>query len=106
MDYYIRYQQIIEKYNSEQDRTDIEKTFMKLMDFANSMNEEEKRYIREGFRNDEKLPIYDMLFNENLSQKDIKKFAVYLLDKIKEKISELDYWADKQETKVEVDTLI
>lgn len=106
MDYYIRYQQIIEKYNSEQDRTDIEKTFMKLMDLANSMNEEEKRYIREGFRNDEKLHIYDMLFNENLSQKDIKKFAVYLLDKIKEKISELDYWADKQETKVEVDTLI
>lgn len=36
----------------------------------------------------------------------IKKVAVDLLDKIKAKISELDHWTDKQETKAEVDTLI
>ena len=29
-----------------------------------------------------------------------------MLDKIKAKISELDHWTDKQETKAEVDTLI
>ena len=41
VDYYERYQKIIEEYNSEQDRANIEKTFMELMDLANSMNQEE-----------------------------------------------------------------
>lgn len=109
VDYYIRYQQIIEEYNSEQDRANIEKTFMELMNLANSMNEEEQRYVREGFSSDEELSMYDMLFDENLSKEDIKKIkkiAVDLLDKIKIKIAELDHWTDKQETKAEVDTLI
>lgn len=94
VDYYIRYQQIIEEYNSEQDRANIEKTFMELMDLANSMNEEEQRYVREGFSSDEELSMYDMLFDENLSKEDIKKIkkvAVDLLDKIKTKIAELDH---------------
>lgn len=109
VDYYIRYQQIIEEYNSEQDRVNIEKTFMELMDLANSMNEEEQRYVREGFSSDEELSMYDMLFDVNLSKEDIKnikKVAVDLLDKIKAKIAELDHWTDKQETKAEVDNLI
>lgn len=83
--------------------------FMELMDLANSLNQEEQRYVREGFTSDEELSLYDMLFDENLSKEDInkiKKVAVELLDKIKRKISELDHWTDKQETKAEVDTLI
>ena len=103
------YQQIIEEYNSEQDRVNIEKTFMELMDLANSMNEEEQRYVREGFSSDEELSMYDMLFDDNLSKEDIKKIkkvAVDLLDKIKAKIAELDHWTDKQQTKAEVDNLI
>ena len=109
VDYYERYMQIIAEYNSEQDRANIEKTFMELMDLANSMNTEEQRYVREGFTNDEELSLYDMLFNDSLSKEDIKaikKVAVDLLDKIKGKISELDHWTDKQETKAEVDNLI
>lgn len=109
IDYYERYCQIIEDYNSEKDRVNIEKTFMDLMDLANSMNTEEKRYVREGFSSDEELSLYDMLFNENLSTSDIKaikKVAVDLLEKIKKKISEIDHWTDKQETKAEVDNLI
>lgn len=92
-----------------QDRANIEKTFMELMNLANSMNREERRYVREGFTSDEELSLYDMLFDENLSKEDIKKIkkvAVDLLDKIKGKISELDHWTDKQETKAEIDTLI
>ena len=109
IDYYERYQKIIEEYNQEQDRANIEKMFMELIDLANSMNQEEQRYVREGFTSDEELSLYDMLFDENLSKEDIKKIkkvAVDLLDKIKGKISELDHWTDKQETKAEVDTLI
>ena len=109
VDYYERYQKIIEEYNSEQDRANIEKTFMELMDLANSLNQEEQRFVREGFSSDEELSLYDLLFDENLSKEDIKKIkkvAVDLLAKIKAKISELDHWTDKQETKAEVDTLI
>lgn len=109
VDYYERYQKIIEEYNQEQDRATIEKTFMELMDLANSMNAEEQRYVREGFDNDEELSLYDMLFTDDLSKEDIKaikKVAVDLLSKIKAKIAELDHWTDKQETKAEVDNLI
>ena len=109
INYYERYQQIIDDYNSEQDRATIEKTFMDLMDLANSMNQEEQRYVREGFASDEELSFYDMLFREDLSKNDIKKLkevAATLLQKIKTKISELDHWTDKQETKAAVDNLI
>lgn len=109
INYYERYQKIIEDYNNEKDRTTIEKTFMDLMNLANSMNEEEKRYAREGFSNDEELTLYDMLFRDDLTKEDIKKLkevAIELLENIKAKISELDHWTDKQETKAEVDNLI
>ena len=109
INYYERYQQIIEDYNSEQNRATIEKTFMDLMDLANSMEREEQRYVREVFSSDEELSLYDLLFSENLSKQDIQKIkqvAVDLLAKVKAKIAELDHWREKQETKAIVDNLI
>lgn len=109
INYYERYQKIIDDYNSEQDRATIEKTFMDLMDLANKMNREEQRYVREGFKSDEELTLYDMLFRNDLNKNDIKKLktvAAELLGKIKAKISEYDHWTDKQETKAAVDNLI
>lgn len=107
--YHERYQEIIEDYNSQQDRANIEKTFDELMDLVQNMDQEERRYVREGFSSDEELSLYDMLFSENLSKQDIqkiKKVAVDLLQKVKSKIAELDHWTDKQETKATIDTLI
>ena len=109
IDYYERYQQIITDYNNEQDRATIEKTFMDLMDLANSLDQEEQRYVREGFESDEELSLYDLLFRDDLSKSDIdkiKQLAADLLKKIKSKIAELDHWTDKQETKAAVDNLI
>jgi len=107
--YYEHYQQIIDDYNNEKDRATIEKTFTDLMNLANTMNQEEQRYVREGFASDEELSLYDMLFRDDLSKNDIKKLkevAAGLLHKIKAKISEIDHWTDKQETKAAVDNLI
>ena len=107
--YHERYQEIIEDYNSQQDRANIEKTFEELMKLVRSMDQEEQRYVREGFSSDEELSLYDMLFSENLSKQDIqkiKKVAVDLLQKVKAKIAELDHWTDKQETKATIDNLI
>lgn len=66
--YHERYQEIIEDYNSQQDRANIEKTFDELMDLVQNMDQEERRYVREGFSSDEELSLYDMLFSENLSK--------------------------------------
>lgn len=107
--YHERYQAIIEDYNSQQDRANIEKTFDELMKLVQSMDQEEQRYVREGFSSDEELSLYDMLFSENLSKQDIQKIkqvAVELLQKVKSRIAELDHWTDKQETKTAIDNLI
>ena len=109
IDYYVRYMNIIEEYNAEQDRTTIEKTFMELMNLAQSMCDEQRRYVREGFSSDEELSIYDLLFSENLSKTDIakiKKMSTELLQKIKDRIAQMDHWTDKQETRAVVDVLI
>ncbi|MCD7955196.1 MAG: DUF3387 domain-containing protein [Lachnospiraceae bacterium] len=109
INYYERYQEIINQYNAEQDRATIEKTFMELMDLASNLDREQQRYVREGFSSDEELSLYDLLFQDNLSRQDIKKLkevAIDLLAKIKAKIAEFDHWTDKQETKAAVDNLI
>ena len=107
--YHERYQEIIEDYNRQQDRATIEKTFDELMQLVKDMDQEEQRYVREGFSSDEELSLYDMLFSENLSKQDIQKIkqvAVDLLQKVKAKIAELDHWTNKQETKAAIDNLI
>ena len=109
INYYERYQEIIEAYNQEQNRAEIEKIFAELMKLVQDMTEEQQRYVREGFTSDEELSLYDMLFRDDLSKADIKKVkevSVSLLAKVKEQISRLDHWTDKQETKAVVDTLI
>lgn len=109
INYYERYQKIIEDYNSEQNQATIEKTFMDLMDLAKSMDQEEQRYAREGFSSDEELSLYDLLFSETLTKQEIqqiKRVTVDLLAKVKAKIAELDHWRDKEETKATVDNLI
>ncbi len=109
INYYERYQAIIDEYNGEKDRASIEKTFMELMALAETLSEEQQRYVREGFESDEELTFFDMLYRENLSKSDIKKLkavAADLLRKVKERIRQLDHWTDKQETREIVSNLI
>lgn len=87
INFYEKYQEIIREYNQEQNRVNIEQTFEELMQLSQQLTEEEKRYVREGFENDEQLSMFDVLMKENLSKEDIKKLkkvAVDLLAKIKD----------------------
>ena len=105
INFYEKYQEIIHNYNAEQNRASIEKTFEDLMHLTEELSEEEKRYIREGFENDEQLSLYDVLFKEDLSKEDIKKLkniAKDLLDKIKSMLKTMDHPFDKQETKASI----
>ena len=102
INFYEKYQQIIHDYNSEQDRVSIEKTFEDLMKLSNQLSEEERRYVREGFENDEQLSMFDVLMKDDLTKEDIKKLkkvAVELLNKIKQQLETMDHPFDKQETK-------
>lgn len=102
INFYNRFQQIIKAYNTDIDRASIEKTFNDLINLAKDMTTEEKRYIREGFTNEEELALYDILFKNNLSKSEIKKLkavASTLLEKIKLKINETNNWVEKEETR-------
>lgn len=105
INFYEKYQEIIHNYNAEQNRASIEKTFEDLMHLTEELSEEEKRYIKEGFENDEQLSLYDVLFKEDLSKEDIKKLknvAKDLLGKIKSMLKTMDHPFDKQETKATI----
>lgn len=105
INFYEKYQQIINDYNNEQNRATIEKTFEELMKLSNELTEEEKRYVREGFENDEQLSMFDVLMKDNLSKDDIKKLksvAKELLEKIKALLATMDHPFDKQETKAAI----
>lgn len=108
-DYYERYRQIIEDYNSGKDRSNIEKTFEALIQLVKELTEEESRYIREGFTTDDELAIFDLLKKDNPNKADIKKLkgtATEMYSKITEAISRMDHWTDKDETTAEIQNLI
>ena len=105
INFYEKYQQIIHDYNQEQNRATIEKTFEELMTLSGQLSEEERRYVREGFKNDEELSMFDILMKDNLSKEDIKKIkkvAVELLDKIKQQLAGMDHPFDKPNTKATI----
>ena len=109
VNFYERYQEIIHNYNDEQNRATIEKTFEDLMNLTCQLTEEQKRYIREGFENDEQLSIYDILMKDNLSKNDIKKIkdvSKELIEKIKELLHTMDHPFDKEETKATIIVMI
>ena len=105
VNFYEKYQEIIRAYNQEQNQVNIEQTFEDLMQLSTQLTEEEKRYVREGFENDEQLSMYDILMKDNLSKDDIKKLkkvAVDLLARIKDLIKTMDHPFDKRETKATI----
>ena len=109
MDYFERYRDIIELYNGEQDGAAIAKIFEELTKLAKDLDDEQQRYIREGFTSEEELTIYDILIKPELSKSDISKVksvSIDLLQKIKDIIVRSDHWSEKEETKASVDIVI
>ena len=109
INFYEKYQEIIQDYNDEQNRVTIEKTFEELMKLSDELTEEERRYVREGFENDEQLSLFDVLMKDNLTKEDIrklKKVSVELLEKIKQLLATMDHPFDKPETRSIIDNTI
>ena len=109
IDYYQRYQEIVDEYNRDNKKDEIAIIFENLMKLVSELDEEQKRYVREGFESDEELTMFDLLAKDSLSKeevKKVKKLAQTILSKIKARIHELDHWRDKEETQSIISVLI
>lgn len=109
VNYYKRYNEIIEEYNADQDKVAIQQTFMKLMQLSQELTVEQHRYVRENLDNEEQLAIYDLLYSDNLSKADIKaikEMAKELYAKVKGLIDQLDHCFDKESTRAQVNSAI
>ena len=100
VDFYIRYQEIIDEYNRGKDAVTIEETFKKLIEFVNSLTEEEIDTKREGLTEEQKA-IFDILRKPNLAEtekKRIKLIAIELLNELKKEKLKVEQWSDKSVT--------
>lgn len=109
IDFFERYEKIIEGYNSEQDKATIEKTFNDLMQLSKDLDESQKAWIREGFENPQQMAVFEMLFKDELSKNDIKQvkeIAVELVVAIESRLKEMVHWTEKPETRDAIKILI
>jgi len=107
-DFQEHYEKIIDEYNEEKDRQNIEAILEALLKFVQDLDEEESRAMREGL-DEETLAIYDLLVKPTLKPQEIqkiKKVAKELLETLKGKLKDLYRWQDKEPTRDGVKVLI
>jgi type I restriction enzyme R subunit len=100
VDYYQRYQEIIEAYNRGKDSVLVAQTFNQLIEFLNALTKEETETLREGLTEEQKA-IFDLLKKPELTdseKKKIKDIAIELLDELKNGKLKAEQWAEKAAT--------
>ena len=108
MDYQQKYEEIVDDYNREKDRVNIEKTFRRLMELMDELDAEQKRAIEEGL-NEHELALFDLLKKDDLAKAErerVKQASRNLLASIRARLSELDRFWEKEQTKADVEVFI
>ncbi len=108
VDFYERYLEIIEEYNSGKDSVNVQRTFDELFQMVQQMSEEEQRVKREGLT-EEQAAVFDLLLKPQLSpaeRKKVKEVAVDLLAKLKQEPLTVDNWSEKIATSSAVRNVI
>ena len=108
MDYQEKYEEIVADYNREKDRVTLEETFRRLTELIDELDEEQKRAVKEGLNEDE-LALFDLLQKDNLAKTErerVKQASRDLLASIKARLSELDRFWEKEQTKADVEVFI
>lgn len=103
MDYYQKFQELIDEYNDGAKNVDA--FFTELISLAQELNEEEKRGIAEQL-SEEELALFDLLTKPNMKlsrkeQEEVKAVARDLLDTLKAERLVLD-WRKRQQTRAAV----
>lgn len=101
IDYYERYQEIIDDYNRGKEYRSIKEIFDQLLVLLGDLSEEAQRAEKEGLQEDE-LMVFDMLVSEKkISDKEkatVKEAARKLLERLKENEFKIDKWTEKIQT--------
>lgn len=101
IDYYERYQEIIENYNNGKEYITVKELFDQLILMLGDLSEEEKRAERENLTDDE-LTVFDMLnTGKKVSDKEkleVKDTARKLLNRLKSNEFTVDHWVEKVQT--------
>ena len=108
MDYQHKYEEIVATYNREKDRVTIEETFRRLTELMEELDAEQKRAVEEGL-DEEELALFDLLKKDNLAKTErerVKQASRQLLASIKERLSEIDRFWEKEQTKAEIKIFI
>lgn len=109
IDFYERYERIIESYNKEQDKALIEKTFNELMRLSRDLDEKQREWVREGFQNQQQMTVFEMLFKDTLSPSEIRKVksvCIEMVSAIEERLDQMVHWTEKEETRSQVWTIV
>lgn len=111
IDLYTRYLKIIDEYNKDKDNTEIQRVFDDLLKLHDSLDQEEQRYIREGFTSEAELAVFDLLAKEhsdltksNINQ--IKKVAQVLMSTVRQRLHEMDVLKDRASAQAKMKMLI
>lgn len=109
IDFYERYERIIESYNKEQDKALIEKTFNDLMRLSQDLDEQQREWVREGFQNQQQMTVFEMLFKDTLTPSEIRKVksvCIEMVSAIEERLASMVHWTEKEETRSQVWTIV
>jgi type I restriction enzyme R subunit len=107
MDYYQKFQEMIDEYNSG--ATNVDAFFAQLVTFAQNLTEEEQRGVAENL-SEEELALFDLLTQPHpklsrKEQEEVKSVARDLLDTLKAERLVLD-WRKNQQTRAGVQVTI
>ena len=108
VDFYEKYQQIIDDYNRGKDAVVIEETFRKIIEFIKTLTAEEIDTKREGLTEEQKA-IFDILRKPNMTENDrkkVKEIAIELLAELKKEKLQVEQVFEKAETTAAVYTYV
>ena len=108
MDYEVKYREIVAASNLEKDRATMEEIFARLMALSLSMDDEQRRAVREGL-SERELAIFDLMQKTTLAATErerIKQSSRELLAELLRIIAPLGQWTEKEQTRAEVETVI
>jgi type I restriction enzyme R subunit len=101
IDFYERYQEIIDNYNNGKEYATVKELFDALILLLGDLSEEEKRAERENL-NDDELTVFDMLNSgKKMNDKErveVKDTARNLLEQLKNNEFKVELWAEKTQT--------
>ena len=111
IDLYQRYQEIIAEYNRDKDHVEIQRVFDDLFKLHDDLDYEERRYVREGFKSEKELAVYDMLSKDKASINKgdiakIKKVVQELMSTVEARRKEMGNLRDRASAQAQMKTAI